>query len=127
MKTRNQVKIEAIASSCPPKAWHLDLELQKENVVDDLRSLSFIPTIDRLSSTSTQSKGVRMGRSKAEPVLNLETKHEAIKEIAEEKKDSKEKLKVHCKRRLASKVENDAVDCFYKFCKDFWKERNIRT
>lgn len=124
MRTRHQLKIEATAPSCSPKVWHLDLKLPKENVADDLKSLSFIPTIDRLSSASTQSKGV--GTSKAgsipEQAPAAEAKQERSKEVAEEKKLSKGKPKAPCKRRLTSKAENDAVDNLYKFCQSMWKE-----
>jgi hypothetical protein len=126
MRTRNQVKIEAIASSCLPKVWHLNLGLPKEHIIDDLRSLSFIPTIDRLSFSSTQSKGVQINKTRTELGLTLEAKDEEIKETVEEKKHSKEKLKTPCKQCLLSKAENDAVDCFYRLCKDLWNECNVQ-
>lgn len=124
MRTRHQVKIDAVVPSCLPKAWHLDLHLQKGNIDDDLKSLSFIPTIDKLSSSSTQSKRAqvsKIGDNKKRPPTT-EIREEPSKRAIEEVKISKEKLKAPCKRRLASKTENDAVENLCKFCKALWRE-----
>eukprot|EP00826_Nyctotherus_ovalis_P015231 TRINITY_DN14312_c0_g1_i1.p1 TRINITY_DN14312_c0_g1~~TRINITY_DN14312_c0_g1_i1.p1 ORF type:complete len:271 (+),score=52.32 TRINITY_DN14312_c0_g1_i1:71-883(+) len=129
MRTRHQLKIEAVAPSCPPKVWHLDLKLSKENMADDLKSLSFIPTIDRLSSASTQSKTVDANKNGSTPkqAPTAEARQERNKESAEEKKLPKDKFKAPCKRRLTSKAENDAVGNLYKFCQDMWKERKAEA
>lgn len=123
MKTRHQLKTEATVPRCIPKVWHLDLKLQKDCINDDLKAFSFIPTIDKLSSSSAQSKGTNVTTAGASSdVIKSLDREQIITRRELRERESKKKSIIPCTKRLTSNTDNNAVRSLYNLCTDLWED-----
>ena len=121
MKTRHQVKLEALSSLSLSNTWNLNLSLSEKAISDDLKILSSIPQIKNSAASPTQSKSTQQSMIKSLPEMITTTESKDKSTLKRTKTLNEETIK----KEVTS--DSDAIERFYTFCKDLWDECNLFT